>query len=187
MKAGALDFIEKPAGRDELIAGIERALEVSEDSSKLTKLRETAAGRLAGLTPRQSDVMERVLAGQPSKNIAADLDISEAYPPTRLRSHRSRAADPDPARTTLHSHARDASIGVSLAACKSTRPKTPPDPLRGVIVLGPSSFPARRERRAGKRLYSLSRTVRLERYPTRGIHERGEDSHMLSAFVICGR
>ena len=27
----------------------------------------------------------------------------------------------------------------------------------------------------------------LERYPTRGIHERGEDSHMLSAFVICGR
>ena len=40
MKAGALDFIEKPIGREELIAGIERALELSQDSSKLLRLRE---------------------------------------------------------------------------------------------------------------------------------------------------
>ena len=77
MKAGALDFIEKPIGREELIAGVERALELSKDSGKLTKLRESAAAHLAGLTPRQRDVMERVLAGQPSKNIAADLNISQ--------------------------------------------------------------------------------------------------------------
>ena len=77
MKAGALDFIEKPIGREELIAGIERALELSRDSGKLTKLRESAGAHLASLTPRQRDVMERVLAGQPSKNIAADLNISQ--------------------------------------------------------------------------------------------------------------
>ena len=77
MKAGALDFIEKPIGREELIAGIERALELSQDSSKLLRLRESASAHLAGLTPRQRDVMERVLAGQPSKNIAADLNISQ--------------------------------------------------------------------------------------------------------------
>ena len=77
MKAGALDFIEKPIGRPELIASIERALELSQDSSKLLKLRESASAHLAGLTPRQRDVMERVLAGQPSKNIAADLGISQ--------------------------------------------------------------------------------------------------------------
>ncbi len=77
MKAGALDFIEKPIGREELIAAIERALELSEDSGKLAKLRESAAAHLANLTPRQRDVMERVLAGQPSKNIAADLNISQ--------------------------------------------------------------------------------------------------------------
>ena len=77
MKAGALDFIEKPIGRKELIAGIDRALELSEDSGKLTQLREEAAAHLAGLTPRQRDVMERVLAGEPSKNIAADLNISQ--------------------------------------------------------------------------------------------------------------
>jgi two-component system CheB/CheR fusion protein len=77
MKAGALDFIEKPVGRDELIASINRALEMSQDSSKLEEWRESAATHLAGLTPRQREVMERVLAGQPSKNIAADLGISQ--------------------------------------------------------------------------------------------------------------
>jgi two-component system CheB/CheR fusion protein len=77
MKAGALDFIEKPISRDELIASIERALELSQDSSKLEEWRESAATHLAGLTPRQREVMERVLAGQPSKNIAADLGISQ--------------------------------------------------------------------------------------------------------------
>jgi two-component system, chemotaxis family, CheB/CheR fusion protein len=77
MKAGALDFIEKPIGREELLASIERALELSHDSEKLLEWRATAVGHLAGLTPRQRDVMERVLAGQPSKNIAADLGISQ--------------------------------------------------------------------------------------------------------------
>jgi two-component system CheB/CheR fusion protein len=77
MKAGALDFIEKPIGREELIASIERALEMSQDSVKLAEWRESAATHLAGLTPRQREVMERVLAGHPSKNIAADLGISQ--------------------------------------------------------------------------------------------------------------
>ncbi len=72
-----LDFIEKPIGREELIASIERALEPSQDSSKLQEWRESAATHLVGLTPRQREVMERVLAGHPSKNIAADLGISQ--------------------------------------------------------------------------------------------------------------
>jgi two-component system CheB/CheR fusion protein len=39
--------------------------------------REDAASHIAGLTPRQRQVMEMVLAGHPSKNIAADLGISQ--------------------------------------------------------------------------------------------------------------
>ena len=77
MKAGAADFIEKPIGRDELLASIERALEQSRDSAKLSAWRETAAMRLAGLTARQRQIMDLVLAGHPSKNIAADLGISQ--------------------------------------------------------------------------------------------------------------
>ncbi len=77
MKAGAADFIEKPIGPAELLASVERALEHSRDWSKLSAWRETAASQIAGLTPRQREIMELVLAGQPSKNIAADLRISQ--------------------------------------------------------------------------------------------------------------
>jgi two-component system CheB/CheR fusion protein len=77
MKAGASDFIEKPVGRDELLASVERALEHSQDASKLVAWREDAASHLEGLTQRQKQIMEMVLAGHPSKNIAADLGISQ--------------------------------------------------------------------------------------------------------------
>jgi two-component system CheB/CheR fusion protein len=77
MKAGATDFIEKPIGRGELLASIEHAFELSRDSSKMRALREDAAIHVAGLTARQREIMNLVLAGQPSKNIAADLGISQ--------------------------------------------------------------------------------------------------------------
>jgi two-component system CheB/CheR fusion protein len=77
MKAGAADFIEKPIGRSELLDGIARALEQAEDSDKRVVWQEMAAGHMAGLTQRQRQIMTLVLAGQPSKNIAADLGISQ--------------------------------------------------------------------------------------------------------------
>ena len=77
MKAGAVDFIEKPIGRSELLASIDRALEQGRDAGKLSAWRQTAAKRLVGLTERQREIMTLVLAGHPSKNIAADLNISQ--------------------------------------------------------------------------------------------------------------
>ena len=77
MRAGATDFIEKPIGREELLASIERALEQTRDSAKLSAWREAAAARIATLTARQRQIMDLVLAGHPSKNIAADLGISQ--------------------------------------------------------------------------------------------------------------
>jgi two-component system CheB/CheR fusion protein len=77
MKAGAWDFIEKPIGHRELLESVENALEHSRNSSKLLASQENAAGAIAGLTPRQRQIMELVLAGHPSKNISADLGISQ--------------------------------------------------------------------------------------------------------------
>jgi two-component system CheB/CheR fusion protein len=77
MKAGASDFLEKPVGRDELLACVERALDHSQDASKLAAWREDAVRHMAGLTQRQKEIMKMVLAGCPSKNIAADLGISQ--------------------------------------------------------------------------------------------------------------
>ncbi len=77
MKAGASDFIEKPVGRDELLASVERALAQSRDSNKQSSWRQEATERMANLTPRQRQIVDMVLAGVPSKNIAADLGISQ--------------------------------------------------------------------------------------------------------------
>ena len=77
MKAGACDFIEKPVSRDALLASIKRAIAQSHDIGLLQAIQETAAGHIAELTPRQHQVMDMVLAGNPSKNIAADLGISQ--------------------------------------------------------------------------------------------------------------
>ena len=77
MKAGASDFIEKPIGPAELLASIERALALSRDTFEISEWRKAAAAHIADLTPRQRQIMEAVLAGHPSKNIALDLDISQ--------------------------------------------------------------------------------------------------------------
>ena len=77
MKAGACDFIEKPVGRDTLMASIGRALAQSHDHRVVHAMEETAAQHVAKLTPRQREVMDLVLSGHPSKNIAADLGISQ--------------------------------------------------------------------------------------------------------------
>ena len=77
MKAGASDFIEKPVGREDLLAGIDRALDQARDKGKQAVWREDAARNVAALTPRQRQIMLRVVAGEPSKNIAADLAISQ--------------------------------------------------------------------------------------------------------------
>ena len=77
MKAGAVDFVEKPIGHEELLATIERALEQAGDNVKASAWREAASISIAGLTARQRQVMDLVLAGHPSKNIAADLGVSQ--------------------------------------------------------------------------------------------------------------
>lgn len=77
MRAGASDFIEKPVAAAALLAGIAQARALAADQGQLASWRQDAAARLESLTYRQREVMTRVLAGEPSKNIAADLGISQ--------------------------------------------------------------------------------------------------------------
>ena len=77
MKAGAIDFIAKPVGAVELLSGIERAMAQSRDANLTMQWRAEARGHMARLTARQKQIMDMVLAGHPSKNIAADLGISQ--------------------------------------------------------------------------------------------------------------
>ncbi|MFZ1101483.1 MAG: response regulator, partial [Hyphomicrobiaceae bacterium] len=77
MKAGAVDFIEKPVGHEDLLASVRRSVDLMRDTAKASAWRETAAKQVASLTARQRQILDLVLAGHPSKNIAADLRISQ--------------------------------------------------------------------------------------------------------------
>jgi two-component system CheB/CheR fusion protein len=77
MKAGAFDFLEKPVQTDELLRCIERALKFAVEHQGQSADRNTAASKIDSLTTRQREILELVLAGTSSKNIAADLQISQ--------------------------------------------------------------------------------------------------------------
>lgn len=77
MKAGAMDFIEKPVGGDDVLRAVRRGLDTSRDARRAADWHHEAVGHLAGLTKRQRQIMDLVLAGHPSKNIAADLKLSQ--------------------------------------------------------------------------------------------------------------
>jgi len=85
MKAGAVDFLEKPIGGEELITSIMRALAGGRLASGKEADRGEALHHFQGLTPRQRQIMVLVLSGHPSKNIAADLGISQRT----VESHRA--------------------------------------------------------------------------------------------------
>jgi len=77
MKAGASDFLEKPVNAVDLLATVRRVLDEKHSQQAVEARQRDALRHIADLTARQREVMDRVLAGQPSKNIAADLGISQ--------------------------------------------------------------------------------------------------------------
>ena len=76
MAGGALNFIEKPIRYDELLPVVERAFDTLAATPNLASAREQTMRRAASLTARQRQILEMVLAGEPSGNIAADLGLS---------------------------------------------------------------------------------------------------------------
>jgi FixJ family two-component response regulator len=76
MKKGAADFIEKPFEQDALKSLVERMLErAREDATRIERERMNTA-LLSTLTPREQQVLERIVSGRLNKQIADDLGIS---------------------------------------------------------------------------------------------------------------
>jgi len=74
MKAGAIDFIEKPFDEEEILHAVRMALERSGDREGLDEPEVLA--KLASLSERERQVLEGLIAGHPNKTIANDLGIS---------------------------------------------------------------------------------------------------------------
>jgi two-component system response regulator FixJ len=75
MKAGAIDFIEKPFDDEVLLNAIKASLAPAGQGDRADKTLD-AARRLAALSPRERQVLDALLAGRPNKVIAYDLGLS---------------------------------------------------------------------------------------------------------------
>jgi two-component system response regulator FixJ len=89
MKAGAVDFIEKPFNDEELLGSIRKALEHGERQRALQFQRAEIAARLAELTPREHEVMDMVTEGRANREIASALGVSAKT----VEAHRARVMD----------------------------------------------------------------------------------------------
>ena len=89
MKAGAVDFIEKPFAAEAILASVAAALARLVAAAGAEPLAAAAAARIAALSPREREVLQGLLAGLPNKSIAYDLKIS----PRTVEIHRARVMD----------------------------------------------------------------------------------------------
>ena len=85
MKAGALDFIEKPFDDERLIESIQRAAERIPEASSAVDDAVAIRCRIDQLSERERQVMTAVVAGLPNKTIAFNLNIS----PRTVEVHRA--------------------------------------------------------------------------------------------------
>jgi len=76
MKAGAVDFLEKPFEKAALLHAVERAFARIDDADVRAIEASDAQVRIASLTPREREVLEGLAQGHPNKTIAYDLGCS---------------------------------------------------------------------------------------------------------------
>jgi len=111
MKAGALDFIEKPFDGELMLASVRRALAQSSESRSQAALAEAAQSRIAALTARERQVLEHLVAGRPNKIIAYELDIS----PRTVEIHRAHLMEKMQAKSLSELVRLALAVGVSPA------------------------------------------------------------------------
>lgn len=88
MRLGAVDFLEKPFGRERLVAAVQQALKLSAERAQDIAEKRKALELLDSLTPREREVFDLVASGRVTKQIATLLKIS----PRTVDVHRANIA-----------------------------------------------------------------------------------------------
>jgi two-component system response regulator FixJ len=76
MKSGVADFLEKPFDDEQLLSAVRAALDSKVNDDRNDTEKQRFESMLAGLSPREQDVLRGVVAGKPNKIIAYELGIS---------------------------------------------------------------------------------------------------------------
>jgi FixJ family two-component response regulator len=85
MKAGAVDYLEMPCSSAMLLSAVATALADVQGAAERDRSLELARTRIAGLSPREREVLEGLMAGGTNRTIAKDLGLS----PRTIELHRS--------------------------------------------------------------------------------------------------
>ncbi|MDQ7074273.1 MAG: response regulator [Gammaproteobacteria bacterium] len=89
MKAGALDFVQKPFNDQPLLELLQAAILLSEEQLKVRERLEDLQAHFEQLSPRERQVMEKVVEGQTNREIAAQLGLSHKT----VEAHRSKVME----------------------------------------------------------------------------------------------
>lgn len=89
MKAGAIDFIEKPFDSERLLGTVRRCLSECVSLNSTNELRHEIEARIDSLTKRERQVMDLLVEGKQNKVIAQELGIS----PRTVELHRSKVME----------------------------------------------------------------------------------------------
>lgn len=98
IKAGAVDFVEKPAGEQALLDQIQKAIAKDSEIRETRADQQVVTDRFERLTPREREVMELVVDGLSSKEIAAQLGVSFKT----VEAHRAKIMKKMEARSVPH-------------------------------------------------------------------------------------
>jgi FixJ family two-component response regulator len=86
MKAGAVEFLTKPFGKESLLSAIRQSIERSCAALRRGTEIGTLQGYYASLTPREKEVLALVVSGLPNRQVGEELGISEVT----VKAHRGR-------------------------------------------------------------------------------------------------
>jgi two-component system response regulator FixJ len=118
IKAGAVEFLEKPFERAALLAAIDEAFKHIARDARDHVAAADAVVRLAALTPRERDVLEGLVLGRPNKLIAFDLGIATRT----VEVHRANLMD------KMHARSLSDVLRVAFAAGLGEAGQSPPHP-----------------------------------------------------------
>src|SRR5262249_29416123 len=86
MREGAFEVLEKPVSNEQLLSSVKHAVAADRLMRNKLRAREQIAVRFRSLTPRENEIMQRLLAGGSNRALACDLHLSQRT----IELHRSR-------------------------------------------------------------------------------------------------